>query len=1241
GWSADEVGLRPRPLNYEDLDAQLSRQKADIIFAFFGMNEAFKGPDSLENFKRQLKDFLQNMKGREYNGEAPPEVILVSPIAQEEKGQGFPDPSEQNNNLQLYTKAMQTVAGELQISFINLYEPSKRLMGQESEPLTTNGIHLNEAGYEKMSEHMARALGLSESSWNETPYTKDLKKVIAQKNQLFFYLNRPVNGEYIYGSRNDWPGASPPFPAEFEQLGGMVQQMDSTIWTGLNSGTINTGKANSIINSNQDVQGKKDKPTDSDEPASTDQFVLQEGYQIELFASEKDFPIENPVTLTFDPQGRLWVASMPSYPQYYPGIPPNDKIVILEDTDRDGKADKHTVFADSLYLPLGFELGDGGVYVTQLPDLVFLKDTDGDGQADYKETLLQGFGTEDSHHAISAYTWGPDGALYMHGGTFLHSQIETPYGPKRGAYGTTWRYKPGKHQLDLYVSYPYANPWGNVFTREGTHLIGDVSTGMNYFASPLTTAIDYPKKHVMMEDFLTSNVLPKTSGMEIISSRQFPDSVQGNVLFNTFIGFQGITHHKVSENSNGMVVGHETEPLLHSKEATFRPVDLQFGPDGALYVIDWYNEVINHGEVAFREENRDNSHGRIWRITHKDSAALPVVDLTQLSIDELLDQLKTYEDRTRYRTRIQLREFPKAQVLPALKQWVSQLDPANSEYEHFRLEALWVHQQLNHPNETLLMELLNSPNEDVRAAATRVLFYWRDKIKNTQQILISMSKDSAPRVRLEAIVALSHYGSEATVNALLSASELPTEYYIDYALKEAFKHLKPVWVKMFEGDPHFLAGEPEKARLLLQPFYSPKELTLPGFIPQEEAPKQSYNPFSEKDIRTLSNNIAVNRFWISQKGVPDSTKKQGIRCLAKQRGQQPVDILLEEIVRLDSLENRQGLDDLLYLLSEEYMDQVQQKEEQLARLAEKGHTPQVRALGIALLNEARGSVKQTRQIAQKSAENLAAFLGSVQWTNSERIQEAMYKEIIGVLQGEMIAGYQDGKRNELQASAMHALHHVDNRVDQKVKTLTRFVQPDGKLAKLAASNLLSIPDELLTGLNLRPLKGNILKVLETAKTGGEAVPENILPLGKKVANLLPEEEGKRFLDKLVEMETTTIEIAAVPGDMRFDLEEFTVTAGKPVEIVFKNPDNMVHNMLITTPESSIEEIGKMAVNMDNGYEKNFIPKSDQVLFSTPLINTDESYTLEFTAPETSGDYPFVCTFPGHWRTMNGIMKIAE
>jgi len=145
-----------------------------------------------------------------------------------------------------------------------------------------------------------------------------------------------------------------------------------------------------------------------------------EGYEVNLFASEQDFPLDNPVSLTFDAKGRLWVATMPTYPQVLPGKKPSDKLIILEDTDHDGRADKHTVFIDGLYLPGGFELGDGGAYIAEQPNLIFAKDTDGDDVADVRETVLYGFGTEDSHHAISAFTWGPGGGLYFQEGTFLH-----------------------------------------------------------------------------------------------------------------------------------------------------------------------------------------------------------------------------------------------------------------------------------------------------------------------------------------------------------------------------------------------------------------------------------------------------------------------------------------------------------------------------------------------------------------------------------------------------------------------------------------------------------------------------------------------------------------------------------------------------------------------------------------------------------------------------------------------------
>ena len=156
-----------------------------------------------------------------------------------------------------------------------------------------------------------------------------------------------------------------------------------------------------------------------------------DGYEVSLFASEREFPeLANPLAMTFDTRGRLWVLTSPTYPHVGPDETPNDKLIILEDGNGDGRADKVKVFADRLYIPTGFALGDGGVYVSQQPNLMFLQDTNGDDRADVRRVILHGFGTEDSHHSIHAYTWGPDGALYFQEGTFLHSQVETPYGPR-------------------------------------------------------------------------------------------------------------------------------------------------------------------------------------------------------------------------------------------------------------------------------------------------------------------------------------------------------------------------------------------------------------------------------------------------------------------------------------------------------------------------------------------------------------------------------------------------------------------------------------------------------------------------------------------------------------------------------------------------------------------------------------------------------------------------------------------
>src|SRR6185503_18095496 len=159
------------------------------------------------------------------------------------------------------------------------------------------------------------------------------------------------------------------------------------------------------------LQATQADPPPPDPEIERKSFKVAEGFEVNLFAA--DPLVSKPTQMNFDKQGRLWIATSSVYPQVVPGEIPNDKIVILEDTDGDGKADKSTVFAEGLFIPTGIEPGDGGCYVANSTELVHLKDTDGDGKADQRRVILSGFGTEDTHHIIHTFRWGPDGALYF------------------------------------------------------------------------------------------------------------------------------------------------------------------------------------------------------------------------------------------------------------------------------------------------------------------------------------------------------------------------------------------------------------------------------------------------------------------------------------------------------------------------------------------------------------------------------------------------------------------------------------------------------------------------------------------------------------------------------------------------------------------------------------------------------------------------------------------------------------
>jgi len=496
------------------------------------------------------------------------------------------------------------------------------------------------------------------------------------------------------------------------------------------------------------------------------------GYKVELFASEKEFPdLANPVQISFDNKGRLWGAVMPSYPHYRPGDPkPNDKLLILEDTDSDGKADKQTIFAENLHLPTGFEFTPEGVYVSQGTNLVLLSDTEGDDKADTKEIVLSGFDDYDTHHGISAFSADPSGAIYMAEGLFLHTNVETPYGPVRATNGGFYRYNSQQKHLERTAQVSIPNPWGIAFDDWGQNFFLQTSgTKMNWMM-PSTLKSIYGVASPLTEDLIEEKhrVRP-TSGLEFVSSSHFPDVVQGDILLGNTIGFLGLKQHKMTEDGTGFGTRHRQD-LLTSSDPNFRPVDLEFAPDESLYLADWRNVLVGHMQHNARDPLRDHVHGRIYRINYPSRPSVEPAQVAGASIEILLNNLKLPEYRTRYRSRRELRGRDAKEVSDKLKSWVANLDSDQEGYEQLLQEALWVSWGTNQIDPEILKKAFSAEDHKIRASAVRVVRYMSHQLENDIELLETAANDPHGRVRLEAIVT-SSWLDEQTGKALLAEAE--------------------------------------------------------------------------------------------------------------------------------------------------------------------------------------------------------------------------------------------------------------------------------------------------------------------------------------------------------------------------------------------------------------------------------------------------------------------------------------
>jgi glucose/arabinose dehydrogenase len=836
GFSGDEITTRLRSKGFGTPDEWLSgvaapiggrtdnrlagvHTRADVIFAFFGYNESFAGEAGLAKFRTDLRAWLAHTLAQRYNGTSAPRVVLFSPIAHENlRSPDLPDGRENNVRIELYTRVMADEAATAGVAFVDLYSLSMRMFDGAAEALTINGVHLNTRGNRVLASAIDDRLFGVPAPQRDPAYLERLREAVVDRNFFWFHRYRVTDGYSTYGDRafltfvrgnprnvdakvaaitpkeDVLPSNYDTLQRELPILDVMTRTRDQRIWRIARGGP---GGPAVPPADDQDTLPFVDAGTNLN---TADPFVpgaqaiekmtLGQGMAVNLFASEAEFPeLVNPVQMAFDTRGRLWVASWKGYPHWKPKTAMDDKLLILEDTNGDGKADTRTVFAGDLHNPTGFEFYNGGVIVAQQPNLVFLKDTNGDDRYDVKETLLHGFDTADTHHAINSFTFDPGGALYMQEGIFHRTQVESPWGPTlRQADGGVYRFEPRSWKIETYVPMNFPNPHGHVFDGWGRDFIFDATGGQTYYGPSFTTKKYYPAMESTKAPRPGQIRVRPVGGTELLSSRHFPESMQGNLIVLNTIGFRGLLSYRVSEDGAGLKI-EEVDPILQSADTNFRPVDAEVGPDGALYFLDWHNPVVGHMQHNLRDNSRDKLHGRVYRVTYPGRPLLTPARIAGAPIHDLLNLLKEPEDRVRYRAKIELSGRNTDEVMAALRTWTAGLDAADPRYQHHLMEALWMHQWHNRVDEALLNRMLASPEPLARAAATRVLCYWRDRVTTPLVTLKTLAADPHPAVRLEAVRAASFFQSSDAAAVALTSLDHPQDPFLSYTLDQTMRTL--------------------------------------------------------------------------------------------------------------------------------------------------------------------------------------------------------------------------------------------------------------------------------------------------------------------------------------------------------------------------------------------------------------------------------------------------------------------
>jgi putative membrane-bound dehydrogenase-like protein len=917
------------------------------------------------------------------------------------------------------------------------------------------------------------------------------------------------------------------------------------------------------------------------------------GFALELFAAEP-LIAGNPEAMAWDERGRLWIAETRDYPNNMQAMGQgSDVIKILEDTNHDGRADKATIFADKLSIVSSLVFVNGGIVISQANALIALKDTDGDDKADVRETLITGWGTRDTHALASNLKYGLDNWVW---GAVGYSGFNGTVGGQALTFNQAlYRFSRDAKAMEHMANFTN-NTWGLAFTETGD-VFGSTANGEHsvyvaiprpYYAGVTGLSADGKKKidghyamHANTQKIRQVDVqggFTAAAGHNFYTARAFPQEYWNRIAFvNEPTGH--VVHRAIIERQGAGFTEKDGWNVAASDDEWFAPVHAEVGPDGALWLLDFYDFIIQHNPTplgpiaqghpylngrgnAYESPLREHARGRIYRLVWK--AATPYVPLSLSSSrpQELVQALR--HDNMFWRTTAQrlLVERGKTDVVPQLIAIAGDRTVDAIGLNSPAVHALWTLHGLG---------ALDGKDAAALAAATRALTHPAAGVRKAAQSVLPQTASSTTallasgaitdkdlNVRLNGLLVLSRMPASSEAGRAVYLASKDTQVMADEWLPEA------IWIAATRHRDGFLAAYADEAGLV--------EIMRIGVrgARGERAAAVDWSAPSLRDAEWTA--VAAPKVW-SETPLGD---------------------------HVGTIWFRREID---------------------LPAAAAGRAAAIR-LGI---------VDDT----------------DVTYVNGVRINGTANARNLP-RQYSIPAGVLVGGRNVIAVR----ISNVNGRGG--------FV-PDPAPAPGVAPLQPSGPGAGLTGMVVAgegfsvPLAGEWRARVEETWDGGRrreilaSVPiaQQFLLANSPVADLFkPATPAAPPAGTAPAAATTTasnaaIALSVIPGQMKFDRTVINVRRGQRVEIAFINADDMPHNVVIfkrgdmATYEKEL--FGSM--NEPNAQLRGFVPDSPNVLVATRLLNARESDVLAFDAPTEPGDYPFVCSFPGHWFTMRGVLRV--